>query len=426
MHDFDYRSDELHAEDVPLSELAARHGTPLFVYSHATLVRHVRRLHAAFAGPGGDAPHLVAYSVKANPSLAVIRTLANEGAGADVVSGGELARALAAGVPGEKIVFAGVGKRPDELAAAVDAGVLSVNVEVPGELDELSRLAHARGRTVGVSLRVNPDVQGGAHRYIQAGTKVTKFGIPIEEALALYRRAARLPGIEVRGVACHIGSQILDLEPLQRALGQVRRLFQELWADGIPLRHVDVGGGLGVRYRDEVPPSVEDYAAAVLGQVGDLGATIVLEPGRMIVANAGILLTRVLYRKEVAGKTFLIVDQAMNDLTRPALYGGYHEVVAVRRGGPAIQADVVGPICETGDFLLEGGQVPDARPGDLLAVMSAGAYGRSMSSNYNTRPRAAEVLVHGSEAHLVQERETIEELLARERIPAFLNPSILR
>ncbi len=418
MHYFDYRDGELHAEDVPLRELAERFGTPLFVYSYATLVRHVRRFTGAFAG--ASAPPLIAYSIKANPSLAIVRALAREGAGADVVSRGELERALRAGVPPERIVFAGVGKRRDELARALEVGILQVNVEVPEELDLLAELARQRGIEAPIALRVNPDVAAGTHLYIQTGSKVNKFGVPLDRARDLLRRAADTPGLRVRGVACHIGSQILSLDPFRDALARVSDLIASLQADGLALEHVDVGGGLGVRYRDEEPPSLEAYARTVLEQVGHLGLRVILEPGRVILANAGVLLTRVLWVKESAGKRFLIVDGAMNDLSRPALYQADHVILPVREGDAAARADVVGPICETSDFLSRDGEVPDARPGDLLVAMSAGAYGRSMSSNYNTRARAAEVLVRGGEAHLIQERERLEDLWARERVPAFL------
>ncbi len=414
---FEHRGGELHAEGVPLAQLAERFGTPLYVYSLTELLGRLRALRAAF----GEPEPLVAYSVKANPNLAVVRALAREGAGADVVSVGELERALRAGVPPERIVFAGVGKREDELARALEVGVLQLNVEGEGELELLARLARARGVRAPVALRVNPDVVAGGHRYIQVGARVNKFGVPLAEARALYRRAAALDGLELRGVACHIGSQLLDLTPLRAALARVRELVLALREDGVALEQVDVGGGLGVRYRDEEPPALDEYAAAVREAVGDLGARLVLEPGRAIAANAGLLLTRVLYRKQSAGKRFLVADAAMNDLLRPALYQAHHEVLPVREDTPLERADLVGPICETGDFLAQDRDLPAARPGDLLAVLSAGAYARSMASNYNTRPRAAEVLVRGEEAFLIQERETLADLWARERIPDFLS-----
>lgn len=418
MHHFAYKDGALFAEDVAVSDLAQRFGTPLYVYSLATLRRHIRRFRAALA----DTPHLLAFSVKACPNLAIVRALANEGAGADVVSVGELERALAAGVPPERVVFAGVGKRADELERGLEAGIRCFNVEVEGELELLDQIARRRGVVAPIAIRVNPDVEAETHEYIQTGRNVNKFGIPIAEARALYRRAQELPGIAPKGVACHIGSQLLSLEPFAEALKRVRRLVLELREDGIDLDHIDVGGGLGVRYRDEEPPSLEDYADTIKGQVGDLGAELVFEPGRVIAANAGVLVTRVLYRKEIAGKRFLIVDQGMNDLQRPALYGAFHEVLPVREGTPRVRADVVGPICESSDFLSRGGEVPDAAVGDLLCAMSAGAYGRSMSSNYNTRPRAAEVLVDGADAHLIGERERLLDLFKGERVPEFLLP----
>jgi diaminopimelate decarboxylase len=419
MHHFHYRDRELCAEEVPLRELAERHGTPLFVYSHATLVRHVRRYQSAFGDSGHKA--LIAFSVKANSNLAIIRALANEGAGADVVSLGELERALAAGVPPERIVFAGVGKRPDELRRGVEAGILQFNVEVEAELDHLEAAGRELGRVVPIALRVNPDVTAQTHDYIRTGGKVNKFGIPWERAQAVYARAAASPHLRPVGLACHIGSQILTLDPFKQALERVAGLVRELRTAGLDVPRLDVGGGLGVRYRDEIPPSLEDYAATVIDAVADLGCELICEPGRVIMANAGVLLTRVLYRKETADKRFLIVDQGMNDLSRPALYGAYHEVIAVRKGAAQMEADVVGPICETGDFLSRGGSVPDVEPGELICAMSAGAYGRSMSSNYNTRPRAPEVLVRGADAFLIRPREVLSDLWAKEEIPDFLS-----
>jgi diaminopimelate decarboxylase len=413
---FTSRGGVLHADDASLPELAERFGTPLYVYSHRALTGRLAGLREAF----GDLDPLVAYSVKANPNLAVIRSLAQLGAGADVVSGGELARALRAGVPAERIVFSGVGKRPDELRAAAEAGILCFNVEVSDELELLSLLGQELGRELGVALRVNPDVDAGSHDYITVGRKVDKFGLPLEDAPALYRRAAELPGLRPLGVDCHIGSQLTNTEPFVEALSRMAQLVRDLRADGLPVELLDVGGGLGVRYTDEQPPTLAAYADAVRSQVQDLGCRLILEPGRSIVANAGLLLTRVLYVKVVRGKRFLIVDAAMNDMPRPSLYGARHGLQAVVEGPGLVDADVVGPICETGDFILRGGQAPDLAEGDLLAVHSAGAYCRSMASNYNTRPRAAEVLVRGAEAHLVGERETVDALMAGERIPDFL------
>lgn len=415
---FTYDGDDLVVDGVRLDALAAEHGTPLYVYCARAISARLARLRAAFSAHG--AHPLVAYSVKANPSLAVIRLLARDGAGADVVSRGELERALRAGVPAERVVFSGTGKREDELAAALDAGILCFNVEVEDELAALSRLAEQRGVRAGVALRVNPDTDARTHHYIATGKRVNKFGVPWERARELYRRAADLPGLAPLGLDCHIGSQLTSLEPFAEALLRVRELALELRRDGLPVELLDVGGGLGVRYTDEQPPPVEDYARTVVAALGDLGARLVLEPGRWLVAEAGLLLARVLYVKENRGKRFVVTDAGMNDLMRPALYGAKHTLLPVRRGRGARVADVVGPLCETGDFLAVEREVPDARPGDLLAVLGAGAYARSMASNYNSRPRAAEVLVASGAGHLVQARETIDDLLARERIPSFL------
>ena len=413
---FPYRAGELWAEEVPLRALAERYGTPLYVYSHTALIEGLKRLRGAFA----PQEPLIAYAVKANTTGALIRALAREGAGADVVSGGELLRALAAGVPPERVVFSGVGKREDELALAVERGIFSVNVEVEDELPLLSRLAQARGREVRVSFRVNPDVEAGAHEYIRVGKRVNKFGLPLEEVPALYRRAAGLPGLVPHGVDCHIGSQLLELAPIEAALDRLVALVQRLRHEGLSVETVDVGGGLGVRYLDEAPLDPRAYAQAVRERLEPLGVRLVLEPGRALVANAGLLLTRVLYRKTSGAKRFLIADAAMNDLPRPSLYGARHAVLAAREGLGTCEGDLVGPICETGDFLARERRLPDAAPGELLAVLSAGAYCRSMASDYNSRPRAAEVLVRGAEAHLIRARETLEDLTAGEAIPGFL------
>ncbi len=410
---FAWRGDVLHADQVSLETLAATHGTPLYVYAARPIRTALGRLTAAF----GSAPHVVAYSVKANPCLAVVALLARAGAGADVVSRGELARALKAGVPASKVVFAGTGKREDELAAGLDAGVLVFNVEVDDELEHLSRLARQRGVTASIGLRVNPDTDAGTHHYIATGKKVNKFGVPWERAREVLRKAASLPNLRVRGLDCHIGSQLTSLGPVAEALARMRGLFLELRAEGLPLDLLDVGGGLGVTYTDEAPPAVEDYARTVLAATSDLGALLVVEPGRSLVARAGVLLTRVLYRKEQRGRRFLVVDAGMNDLLRPALYQAKHGLAPVRRGGGTITAEVVGPLCETGDFLVAERELPDAKPGDLLAVLTCGAYARSMASNYNTRPRAAEVLVDGERSWCVTRRETVDELLERESIP---------
>ncbi len=416
MHEFQYREGRLHAESVSVEALASRFGTPLYVYSAATLTRHVQAIDRAFAGH----PHTVCFSAKANSNIAVLRLLASQGAGMDIVSGGELARARTAGVRPERIVFSGVGKQDHEIEAALDAGILFFNVEVEEELSRIDRLAKAKGTKAGIALRVNPDVDAKTHDYISTGKKVNKFGISIARAAEVYAKARRMEGLEIRGVDCHIGSQLTSTEPFVEALKRVRQLVLDLRKDGIAIPYVDIGGGLGVVYKDETPPSPEEYAKAILGAIGDLGVHLVLEPGRVIVANAGILVSRVLYRKENEGKRFVVVDAAMNDLVRPMMYGAWMGIQPVVETKGTVVADVVGPICETGDFLAKDREVADVKAGELLAVMSAGAYGFTMSSNYNTRPRAAEVLVRGGDAHLIRERETVEELFAKERIPEFL------
>lgn len=416
-HAFSYRQGALYAEGVSLDALASEHGTPLFVYSHATLTTRFHRLRRAFA----PLQPLVAYSVKANPSLGVIRSLAKEGAGADVVSVGELERALRAGVEPGSIVFSGVGKRRDELEAGLAAGIRCFNVEVAAELELLSQLAHARGVVAPIAFRVNPDVDAKTHRHITVGRKIDKFGVPFEQAVALYRRAAELPGVDPRGIDCHIGSQLTQLDPFRQALARIGELVGGLREQGQVIDWIDVGGGLGVRYRDETPPSIEDYAAVVRDAASALGCELILEPGRVLAAPAGVLLTEVLYRKQVGDKRFVIVDAAMTDLPRPALYDARHDVWAVREGTPSILGDVVGPVCESGDFLARQEQVPDAQVGERICVLGAGAYCQSMASTYNSRPRAAEVLVVGEAAHVIQRRERLEELWARERIPEALS-----
>lgn len=416
MNHFTYKNDRLFAEDVSVAELAEKHGTPLYVYSHATIERHFKVIDSAFA----HVPHTICFSVKANSNVAILRLLASLGGGMDIVSGGELVRARKAGVDPKKIVFSGVGKTPAEIEAALDAEILFFNVEVEDELELLDAIAKAKGKKAGVALRVNPDVDAKTHDYISTGKKANKFGISIGRAKEVYARAKKLANVEILGVDCHIGSQLTSTGPFVEALGRVKDLVLALRKDGIEPRYLDIGGGLGVTYKDEAPPSPEQYAADILKVVGDLGVHLVLEPGRVIVANAGILVTKVLYRKQNEGKHFVIVDGAMNDLVRPTLYGAWMAIEPVVKSKGTVVADVVGPICETGDFLAKDREVADVKQGDLLAVKSAGAYGFTMSSNYNTRPRAAEVLVRGAEAHRIRARETVEELISKEEIPAFL------
>jgi len=421
MHHFDYRDGVLHAEGVDLVALAETVGTPFYCYSTATITRHYK----VFAGAFADVRALVCYAMKANSNQAVVATLARLGAGADVVSLGELKRARAAGVQPEKIMFSGVGKSARELAAAVDEGILCVNVESEPELDLLSQIASAKGRTACVSLRVNPDIDARTHAKIATGKSENKFGIPISRARGVYTHAARLPGIRVSGVDMHIGSQITELEPFDNAFALLSDFVRTLRADGHHIEHVDLGGGLGIPYRDdnEPPPDPDAYAQVVKRATRDLDCMLIFEPGRLIVGNAGILVARVIYLKRGDAKSFVIVDAAMNDLVRPTLYEAHHEVWPIRRappGAPRIRADVVGPVCESGDYLALGRDLVEPAPGDLVAVMSAGAYGAVQAGTYNTRALVPEVLVNGAEWAIVRPRVEVEDLIGLDRIPAWL------
>jgi diaminopimelate decarboxylase len=411
MDHFDYRDDALHAEGVPLESIAARYGTPVYVYSRATLERHWRAFDQALAGHR----HLICYAVKANSSLAVLNVLARLGSGFDIVSGGELERVLAAGGDPAKIVFSGVGKTAAEMRRALEVGIRCFNVESQSELDRLQRIAAELGRTAPVSLRVNPDVDAQTHPYISTGLKENKFGIEIHEAELVYARAVEMDHLRVVGIDCHIGSQLGSIAPFIDALERVLLLARRLSDRGLALEHLDLGGGLGIRYREESPPLPHDYAAAMFERLADSPYEILLEPGRAIAGNAGVLLTRVEYLKSTSGKHFAVVDAAMNDLMRPALYQAWHDIIPVRPRSdePERDYDVVGPVCETGDFLGKGRRLA-LREGDLLAIRSAGAYGFSMSSNYNTRPRAAEVMVDDKRVHLARERESLAQLMAGE------------
>lgn len=418
MHHFQQRSGELYAEDVPLREIADQVGTPCYVYSLATLRRHYRVFDGAFA----SIPHLVCFSVKANSNLAVLRALAREGSGFDIVSGGELFRVLEAGGDPAKVVFSGVGKSRDEITYALRSGILMFNVESPAEIDVIDSVAGSLGLKARVALRVNPDVDPKTHPYISTGMKKSKFGIAIQRSLEDYRRARSLPNIEVAGIDCHIGSQLTSVSPFGDALERVRALLDTLAGEGFPIRYLDMGGGLGITYKDETPPDPSQYAATLIDGLRGIDATLILEPGRVIVGNAGLLLTRVMYLKGTDEKNFVVVDGAMNDLIRPALYGSYQEILpVVPRPGQGFTADVVGPICESGDFFAKDRELPAVAPGDLLAVMSAGAYGFVMASNYNTRPRPAEVLVDGRTLHVVRAREALADLIRGERIPPCLD-----
>ncbi len=414
MNHFQRKQGVLHAERIPLEALAAAHGTPLYVYSTATLTRHWRVLHRSLSG----LDHLVCYAVKANANLAVLKLFAKLGSGFDIVSGGELYKVLKAGGAARKVVFSGVGKRDDEIAFALEAGVRVIDVESGPELGRVSVVARRMRRRAPIAVRVNPDVDPRTHPYISTGLRENKFGVSVEEARRLYALAAGDSALEVKGVACHIGSQITELRPFQDAIGRVLALVKDLRTQGIRLGHVDVGGGLGITYRDEEPPSPDAYGAAVKKALGRFDGEVLLEPGRVLVGNAGVLLTRVLYVKRNGRKVFVVVDAAMNDLVRPAMYEAWHDIEAVgkpRKDARTVVADVVGPICESGDFLAKARRMPEPQPGDLLVVRTAGAYGYAMSSNYNARPRAAEVLVDGDRALLARRRETYADLVRGEQ-----------
>jgi diaminopimelate decarboxylase len=402
----------LFLEEVSLEELARVYGTPLNVYSQAALTDAFESYERALAG----LPHLICYAVKANGNLAILQHFARLGAGFDIVSGGELARVLRAGGQAAKIVFSGVGKTEAEMRAALDAGIRCFNIESESELSRLNRVAKEMGRIAPVSIRVNPDVDPKTHPYISTGLKQNKFGIPIGRAQPLYRQAASMDGIEIVGVDCHIGSQLTDLAPIADAIDRVLDLVGKLSSIGIRLKHIDIGGGLGIRYRDETPPDMTDFRSILISRFRGRSEEVIVEPGRSLVGNAGLLLTRIEYVKRGDTKNFIVVDAAMNDLMRPSLYDAFHDIVPVCQSGePDLPCDVVGPVCETGDFIGLNRAI-QAREGELLAVLSAGAYGMSMSSNYNSRPRSAEVLVNKNKIHLIRERETIEGLMAGERL----------
>lgn len=415
---FTHRNDEMYCEDVPVRDIVDAVGTPVYVYSLARLRDAFRAFDDAFA----DTRRLVCFSVKANSNLAVLRSFVNEGSGFDIVSGGELFRVLEAGADPGKVVFSGVGKTREEMEYALRSGVLMFNVESEQEMEALDRVAGGMGVAAPVSFRINPDVDPKTHPYIATGMKQSKFGIGVGPAAEAYRRAVSLPHVKVVGVDCHIGSQLTSTRPFSDAAARVRAFIDALPQGGADIRYVDLGGGLGIRYDHEEPPEPGEYARALVDAVRGLDVTLVLEPGRSLVGNAGVLVTRVLYLKRTEAKNFVVVDGAMNDLVRPALYGAFQSIRPVfRREAEPMTADVVGPICESGDFLARDRSIPTPAQGDLLAVMSAGAYGFTMASNYNTRPRAPEVLVEGGEFAVVRERETLESLVAGEKIPAALS-----
>lgn len=419
MHDFEYHQGELYCEQVPISRIAKEVGTPCYVYSHSTLIRHFRAYDSAFK----NIPHVIAFAMKSNSNLAILSLMAKEGSGVDIVSGGELFRALRSGVPASKIVFAGVGKTADEIREALKADILMFNIESSAELQAIQAVAASVGKKARVALRINPDVDPKTHPYISTGMKKSKFGIAADRALEEYKLAASLSHIEVVGVHAHIGSQLTEVTPFVDSLKKVVGLIGTLKAQGINIQYLNIGGGLGITYSEEKPPLPQDLADAISPIVTNLGLTLVMEPGRVIVGNAGILVTKALYLKEGEAKNFVIVDAAMNDLIRPSLYGAYHEIKPVNEEAghrAKQQVDIVGPVCESGDFLAKDRLLAAVKPGELMAVMSAGAYGFVMASNYNSRPRIPEVLVKGGDIHVIRERETYEDLVKGETIPAFL------
>lgn len=422
MNYFEYRNGEMFAENVPVKQIAREVGTPAYVYSLATLKRHFRVFDQAFA----RVPHIVCFSVKANSNIALLRTFINEGGGFDIVSGGELFRVLTAGADPRKIVFSGVGKKREEIEYALDSGILMFNVESDHEMLALDEIAGQMGKKAPISLRINPDVDPQTHPYISTGMKKAKFGVDLKRSVESYKKAASLAHLEVVGVDCHIGSQLTSVAPFVDALARIREyldrvLVGSLKKEGAQIRYLDLGGGLGISYKDEMPPHPEEYANAIIQGLEGLELTLILEPGRVIVGNAGILITEVQYLKDTDEKNFVIVDAGMNDLIRPALYGSYQEIrPVVETGAEKIVADIVGPICESGDFFAKDREIGRPERGDLLAVMSAGAYGFTMASNYNSHPKPPEILVDGDKYYVVRARETMEDLIRGETIPEIL------
>ena len=412
MNSFNYKQGALYAEDLPLSNIATEFGTPCYVYSKAALIDAFEQFEAGLKNTN----HLICFAVKSNPNLAILNLFASLGAGFDIVSGGELARVLTAGGSPSKIVFSGVGKTADEMRAALTANIFCFNVESASELTRLNEVAGSMGKVAPVSLRVNPNVDAKTHPYISTGLKNNKFGVAFEEAFSLYNQAAAMPNIAVHGIDCHIGSQITEITPFIDALDRVLGLVDELEAAGVHIGHIDVGGGIGICYADETPPAFSTYAEAILKKIGQRNVKLVFEPGRALVGNAGVLLTKIEYLKHTESKNFAIVDAAMNDLMRPALYDAYHAILAVNpNSNDSKTYEIVGPVCESGDFLGHDREL-SLQQDDLLAIMSAGAYGMSMASNYNTRPRAAEVMVDNDKTHLIRQREQISDLFALEKI----------
>ncbi len=417
MHDFKYKNSELYAENVPLRKIVEEVGTPLYVYSHRTILRHFNAYQGAFNGQ----PHIICFALKANSNIAVLRLLAKNGCGADVVSGGELYLALKAGVPAKKIVYAGVGKTGEEIKMALKSRILMFNIESSDEMMAIDRIAGSLKMKAPVALRVNPDIDPVTHPYISTGLKESKFGIPIEDALEYYRLAKKLPNLDIIGIHKHIGSQITTIQPFIDALKKIILLAQSLKSEGIDIKHLDMGGGLGIPYNDEHPPLPSELSKAVMPLLKDSSFNLIIEPGRSIAGNAGVFVTKAMYLKKHSRKEFVIVDGGMNDLLRPSLYNAFHNVLPLKKNSRRkVIADIVGPICESGDFLAKDREINRLAQGELLAVMSTGAYGFTMSSNYNSRPRVAEVLVNGDDFHIVRKRETYRDLLKGARLPDYL------
>jgi diaminopimelate decarboxylase len=417
MHFFEYKNHQFQCEGIPIREIAEKVGTPFYLYSYHTLVRHFTVFDDAFKG----IPHIICYSAKANSNLALLRLFINLGGGVDVVSGGELYRALKGGAAPQKIVFSGVGKREDEIEYALKTGILMFNVESSQELQVINEVAGRIGKKAPIAIRVNPDIDPKTHPYISTGLKQNKFGIDVLRAPMAYRLASQLPNLKIVGIDCHIGSQLVEVEPIIEALRKLKELVENLRKKGMEIQYLDLGGGLGITYEDEEPPHPIEYASTILEEIRGFGCTLILEPGRVIVGNAGILVSKVLYTKENEEKRFVIVDAGMNDLVRPSYYGSYHQILPVKEETrEEIVADVVGPICESSDFLAKGRKIPNLLSGELIAIMSAGAYGFSMSTNYNSRPRVAEVLVRDDQMFVIRQREGYEDLIRGEKIPDFL------
>jgi diaminopimelate decarboxylase len=418
MNFFQYKDRQLYCEEIPVAEIAEKVGTPFYLYSYNTLVRHFTVFDQAFGG----VPHLVCFSAKANSNLALIRLFTGLGGGVDIVSDGELYRALKGGADPKKIVFSGVGKREDEIRYALESGILMFNVESSQELQAINDVAGRMKRKAPIAIRVNPDIDPKTHPYISTGLKKNKFGIDIHLARTAYRLASQLPNLQIIGIDCHIGSQLIEVDPIVEALGKLKELVGDLRREGMEIRYLDLGGGLGITYEDEEPPQPAEYASNILDELKGFDCTLILEPGRVIVGNAGVLVAKVLYNKENEAKKFVIVDAGMNDLVRPSYYGSYHQVLPVNQESrEEIVADVVGPICESSDFLAKDRKMARLNPGELVAVMSAGAYGFSMSTNYNSRRRVAEVLVRDDQMFIIRQRESYEDLIRGEEIPDFLN-----